>query len=36
MAKKQALTKELALKIAKAGEKASKELGMLPKRKPHK
>ncbi len=36
MAKKQKLDKEFALRLVKAGNKASKELGMLPKRKPHK
>jgi hypothetical protein len=36
MAKKQELTKDLAMKIAKAGKIAAKELGALPTRKPHK
>jgi hypothetical protein len=36
MANKQKLDKEFALKIVKAANKASKELGSLPKRKPHK
>jgi hypothetical protein len=33
---KQKLDKELALKIVKAGEKAAKELGAVPSKKPHK
>jgi hypothetical protein len=33
---KQKLDKELALKIAKAGKKAAKELGATPNKKPHK
>ncbi len=33
---KQKLDKELALKIVKAGKKASKELGYVPDKKPHK
>jgi hypothetical protein len=36
MAKKQELTKEFAMKIVKAANKASKELGSVKNKKPHK